>query len=280
MDGTGWRYGFSAYASHDSDAFGAKCLRLLADGFEAMEVFAIGDAVPPAFFDAYTEAIARVRAQAPVRLSVHLPTTDCNPLARNRRVRRGAIDSQRAGLEWAARIGAELAVLHLGSAPPRRPSPPGTSAADHYGPAWAVAIEVLGELTAEAARTGIRLTVENLIGPGEVAAHPDYLLDLLAGAEMGAVDVTCDLSHALLAGWDPGDFIRRVGPRLRHIHANDTDGQGDRHWPLGRGVLDLAPAVRAAREAGFAGTWLLEVDAPVEVLLANRAAVAAIAAAP
>lgn len=270
---SGWRYGFSAYASADSEAFCQKCLTLLGRGFGAMEVFAIGDAVSGEFFSRYTQAIERVRTQSAARLSVHLPTTDCNPLSRNRRVRRGAIDSQRAGLEWAAAIGAELAVLHLGSAPPRPASVAGVGAAQHFGPSWDVAREVLAELAGYAAGLGVALSVENLIGPAEVAADPGHLLELLDGPGMAGVGITVDISHAHLAGWDPAAFLRRTGARVRHIHANDTDGQGDRHWPLGRGVIALRPAVATLQALGFGGTWLFEVDAPVDVLVANRALV-------
>lgn len=242
-----------------------------------MEVFAIGDAVSPARLDAYSRAIRHVREQSGARLSVHLPTTDCNPLARNRRVARAAVDSQRAGLEWAAEIGARTAVLHLGSVSGLQPSPAGTTAQDHFGAAWERARAVLAELAACARSQGITLTVENLIGASEVATLAEHLLALVDGPDLGEVGITVDLSHAVLSGEDPGALIAAVAPRLRHVHANDTDGVADRHWPLGQGVVPLAAAVDALTRADFAGTLVLEIDSPADVLLANRELVARLA---
>lgn len=274
--GARWRYGFSAYPHPEAEAFRTKCLTLLRGGFAAMEVFAVGDVVDPEAFARYTEAIRGVVAASRAHLSVHLPTTDCNPLSRNRRVRQGALESQKAGIAWAGALGAELAVLHLGSTAVRTQTPSGP-ASTYFGGAWDLARSVLRELAHCAEEAGLALTVENLIGAGDVPTHPDHLLDLLDDPGTAGVGVTVDLSHALLAGWEPADYLRRVAPRVRHVHANDTDGQADRHWPLGEGRLAWRQAVAALREIGFPGTLLLEVDAPAEVLGANRAGIAAAA---
>ncbi len=272
-----WRYGFSAYGM-PPEHFRTKALDLWNRGFRALEVFAVGDAVTPEVFGRYTEAIGGVRDETGFAISVHLPTTDCNPLARNRRVARGAVDSQRAGLEWAGSLGAKLAVLHLGSATARPAQPAGPSGPEYFGRSWEQARAVLRELAEAADVAGVTLTVENLIGPSELATRPAHMLELLDHPDLEGVGLTVDLSHAQLSGWDPAEFLRIVAPRLRHVHANDTDGQGDRHWPLGRGQLALGPVMAELRRLGFAGTLLLEVDAPPEELDHNRGLCEALAA--
>lgn len=264
-----WRYGFSAYPNLDRDAFVHRCQSLLASGFSALEAFAVGDVMDPVPFAHYTEAIAQVVRDTGASLSVHLPTTDVNPLSRNRRVRRAAIDSQRAGLRWAAELGASLCVLHLGQAPAVFGDPNAVGAV-RFGPFWGLAVEVLAELNGCAHEHGVLLTIENLIAPREVAASADRLLELVDQPGCAGVGITVDLSHALLAGGGVGDFVRAIGTRLAHVHVNDTDGQMDRHWALGTGQLRLPAAVPELGRLGFHGTLVLEIDGPVETLQDSR----------
>ncbi len=263
MTRTAWRYGFSAYPNLPPEALRARCLRLLGSGFSSMEAMAAGDLLPEAEFHAYAETLRALAAETGAGLSVHLPTTDVNPLARNRRVRDASVEAQHAGLTWAAEIGATLAVLHPGQA-----GGASGQAAIRSGPAWAQACDLLQDLSAHGRRLGVELTVENLIGPREVVSDPDLLLEL---CEAVGLQATVDFSHALLAGGEPADFTRRVGRRLRHVHLNDTDGAADRHWPLGRGVLPVAECAAALTATGFTGTVVLEMDGPAEVVADSRA---------
>ncbi len=270
-----WTYGFSAYANLPPEAFRRRCLGLLAGGFGALEVFAVGDIIDATTFDLYTEAIGAVVAESGASLSVHLPTTDVNPLARNRRVAQASLESQKAAIAWAGQIGATLAVLHLGSAPGVLGSPQGRGD-ERFGRFWKLSQTTLADLAACARSHRVHLTIENLIGPREVAASPDLLTELLETPGCEDVGLTVDLSHALLGGYDVAAFVRQVAPRLWHVHANDTDRQGDRHWPLGQGQLPLAQAVDALRAVGFAGTFLLEIDGPAELLQRSRQTVEAL----
>lgn len=57
-----------------------------------------------------------------------------------------------------------------------------------------------------------------------------------------AVAVSIDTGHAHYAhgstGAPPVDFYVRVaGDRLQHVHLQDADGYGDRHWSLGEGNI-------------------------------------------
>jgi sugar phosphate isomerase/epimerase len=264
-----WRYGFSAYPNLEREAFLRRCQSLFASGFSALEAFAVGDVMAPVPFAQYSEAVSHVVCDTGAMLSVHLPTTDVNPLARNRRVRRASIDSQRAGIRWAGQLGASLCVLHLGQVPAVFGDPQAVGAV-RFGEFWGIAAEVLAELQGCAREHGVLLTVENLIGPREVAASADRLLELLAQPGCEGVGITVDLSHALLAGSPVGDFVRAIGTRLCHVHANDTDGQTDRHWALGTGQLRLPSALRELRLLGFAGTLVLEIDGSVETLKDSR----------
>jgi len=264
-----WTYGFSAYANLPPEPFVQRCLTLLGNGFGAMEVFAVGDMLEPTAFEQYSRSIAQVCSQIPVSLSVHLPTTDVNVLARNRRVAEASLESQRQAIRWAQSLGARLAVLHLGTAAGVSGSP-GAAGPQRFGRFWPQAQAALADLAACAQQSNVLLTIENLIGPAEVAASPDHLLALLESPGCQGVRLTVDLSHALLAGYALTDFLPEVSPSMVHIHANDTDLQGDRHWPLGQGVLPLREAADTLCTLGFSGTFLLEIDGPVDVLQNSR----------
>jgi sugar phosphate isomerase/epimerase len=263
MSATAWRYGFSVYPNLPPAALRERCLRILDAGFEWMEAMAAGDLLAEADFLAYGETLRAVAAETGAGLSVHLPTTDVNPLARNRRIRQASIEAQRAGLAWAAELGASLAVLHPGQV-----GGAADQAAIRSGPAWAQASGLLRELAACGRDLGVELTIENLIGPREVVSDPGLLVELCREVGLRA---TIDFSHALLAGHPPDAFTRQLAGLLRHVHLNDTDGASDRHWPLGRGVVPAAACAQALAEIGFDGVVVLEMDGPPEVVADSRA---------
>lgn len=104
----------------------------------------------------------------------------------------------------------------------------------------------------------------------EVAADAPLVPEVCEAVGQPPVEAAVDRSRALLAGAPPEVLTRQLAPRPCHVHANDTDGTADRHWPLGRGILRLQPCVAARVDCHFAGTGGLEMDGPVEVLGPSR----------
>src|SRR5690606_28481725 len=43
------------------------------------------------------------------------------------------------------------------------------------------------------------------------------------------------------------------------VHASDTEGGSDAHWPLGRGAIDWRRVLEVLEEAGYDGGFVLEV---------------------
>ena len=96
---------------------------------------------------------------------------------------------------------------------------------------------VLAPVVARAEALGVTLVFENCedMDPAERVA-------LAASFDTGAVAVSLDTGHAHYAhgatGAPPVDaFVRAAGARLAHVHVQDADGWGDRHWQIGRGTI-------------------------------------------
>src|SRR3546814_4149778 len=90
--------------------------------------------------------------------------------------------------------------------------------------------------------TGIAFAVENMYpwraskkrgmdvyAPGWDPSEEDY------------ANTTVDLSHAATAHSDPLEMVKRLGPRLRHLHLTDGSGSPkDEHLVPGRGTQPAA----------------------------------------
>ena len=74
-----------------------------------------------------------------------------------------------------------------------------------------------------------------------------------------------DTGHAALTG-TLAEWLSEPQANLRHVHLHDNGGRGhgDRHQPLGSGVVDVAPVLAAARAAG--ATIALELTNEADVV--------------
>ena len=72
--------------------------------------------------------------------------------------------------------------------------------------------------------------------------HPRPLLTLLDTIDASCVRMSIDVGHVyighLLGGPTPDQWVHEAGPRLAHVHLQDTDGDLDRHWPPGMGEIN------------------------------------------
>ena len=100
---------------------------------------------------------------------------------------------------------------------------------------------------------GVRIVVENM--PGVGFSHFGAPGDL----DLGGLGLILDTGHAAICG-TLHDFLREPHAELAHVHLHDNRGPadaGDPHLPLGRGVVDAAAVIRAARASG--ATVILEL---------------------
>jgi sugar phosphate isomerase/epimerase len=118
-----------------------------------------------------------------------------------------------------------------------------------------VLLEALGELAEHAAREGVWLALE------PINRYEDYMVNRLEQAvglaeeierELGldSVRVCADLFHMNIEEDDLVAAIRAAGPRIAHVHVDDTN----RLQP-GTGHMDFAAVFDALREVGY-DDWL------------------------
>jgi L-ribulose-5-phosphate 3-epimerase len=73
--------------------------------------------------------------------------------------------------------------------------------------------------------------------------------------------LTLDLGHCVCLEAEPvGDCIRRGAPRLVHVHAEDMRRGEHEHLPFGEGELDVAAALGALADVGYAGQVAVELS--------------------
>jgi len=161
-----------------------------------------------------------------------------------------AINRNRA--EFAARVGAEVLVLHL----PAMPTPEPAEAARR-------AVADVGRLLPACRELSVRLAIENLAGPAHTPALFDALFEAFAPDELG---FCYDSGHALLTD-EPG-LIARYADRLAATHLHDNDGWADQHRPPGEGVADWPMILGTIKRSRYAGTVNLEVHLPPDEDLA------------
>jgi sugar phosphate isomerase/epimerase len=123
----------------------------------------------------------------------------------------------------------------------------------------------LDTVVARAENQGVELVVENTTD-----RDPDQRTALIDSFASPAVRASVDTGHAHLAfgsqSGPPVDcFIRAAGARLAHVHLQDADGYGDRHWPIGEGTIAWPSVFHAIAALKRPPRLLLELRDPAGV---------------
>jgi sugar phosphate isomerase/epimerase len=210
-------------------------------GYDGVEVWAyqlLRDGVEPA-------ALGEQARSRGLLLTLHALSWDLNPSSHLDAIRDASIQALRQSVEMAARLGADLVVMH-----------PGHTTAP-YDPAetyWPRLVAAVREIADDGAARGVRIGVEHMEPrQGEyviAAADINYLVREVDRENVGAV---VDIAH-IPWGEDERAFIAQI-ERLIHVHLSDAD-EARLHLPLGQGARDLARALGALH--GFSGTVALE----------------------
>lgn len=129
-------------------------------------------------------------------------------------------------------------------------------------------LETFRALVTEAAPTGVRIAVENLIGyEGRRLAD---LLDLVPG-----LGVNLDSAHACANGESPAELARFFTGRIFGVHLSDSDGgAADLHLTPGRGIVDWPDLLAALRAAEYPGDFHMELPHERRTRLADTDAAA------
>lgn len=141
---------------------------------------------------------------------------------------------------------------------------------------WQDLATVLHTLADETIQAGHRLAFHP--HAATFVEAPDEVERLIAATDGARVGICLDVGHYLVGGGDPVEAIRRLGPRVTHVHLKDVDpvvlgdlrsgalrgfGRAVRarvFTELGAGVLDLLGCLRALADGGYAGWLMVEQD--------------------
>lgn len=249
----------------DLDRLLAELHRMGYDGVQLGDTFPTGD-----------ELVSLLRSHRMRLAEVYaaLPCTPAGPTP-------DALDRARARLRLADEAEGEVLVVALDGTPDRdaragRAVIPGTPGLSEEG--WKRLSQLLAEVADETQKAGHTAAFHP--HAGTYVETPDEVIRLLDVTEGTGMGICLDTGHDIVGGGDPLETLRRIGPRLSHLHLKDVDPrvltqmrreggfatavQRRIFAPLGSGVLDLAGVLTHLHRAGYAGWLMIEQDSTWE----------------
>jgi sugar phosphate isomerase/epimerase len=217
-------------------------------------------------------ALAAALTEAGVAPAVYDLT--CDFVTDDRSAHRREVERAREGLARAAGLGAGQVMVVPGQLKPA------------FTPTEArkLVVEGLRGCLDEAARLGLGLSLENLGYQAALCGRADHLEEICAavGPPLG---VTFDAGNFLFADEDPVAALRRLAPRVVHVHLKDWRPVAPRPGaarpvrdlegaPLGAGIVDLPAVVGELRRLGYGGLLSVEYEGPGDPREAVREGVA------
>jgi len=197
-------------------------------------------------------------------LSLHCPSIGNNISSHNPGQRRESTHQLKETIALAGELGGKVVTVHPGRVAFFRllsdndVSPYSLQAMK--GEAYRFLLDVLRECAHFAQERGVILCVENMGHLANDAIHTvEELRKLIDEVAHSSVGVTLDLGHSNISG-GISNSIQTLTPHIRHIHVSDNFGRESSHLELGKGNIDLRPAVDFLK--GFDGMIVLEVIDP------------------
>ncbi len=181
-----------------------------------------------------------VRKNGLVLENIHVPYDHCNDLwSENALDRTDIVNKHIAWLQDCARHNIPMMIIHVTDGP-KPPDP------NRFG------LNSLLQILEIAEEFDVAVAVEN-------TGSPAHLHSLFSGIESESLGFCYDTSHDWLHGAEKGESLQKFGHRLMATHFSDNDGQQDRHWLPGEGIVDWPRVAGALRSSSYTGTLTLEV---------------------
>ncbi len=104
---------------------------------------------------------------------------------------------------------------------------------------------------------GIYVAIHNH-GPGSRYPGVDSVVKAIQGHHE-RIGLCYDTGHGARAGDDIVEAVRKIGKRIYGVHLKDVNEQ-KRDVTIGTGVLDIRGFVKALKEVGFKGAFMIEYE--------------------
>ena len=193
---------------------------------------------------------AQSAGAAGLRFTVHGPFMRQEIWSANKNSRRAAVAAHERFIELAARIGAEVYVVH----------PDYTVKRTSYNPLVVSSLhDSFAQLREMQSEFKLKIAIENMPGVG----HSHFATPEL---DTCGLPICVDVGHANLSGCLPQMIARRD---IVHWHLQDNNGRGDDpHNAVGRGTVDWPLVLKRVHETVIErnATIVLEVGSDADVL--------------
>jgi sugar phosphate isomerase/epimerase len=208
-----------------------------------------------------------------LRLAIHARHRGVSFGAHDPAVRQRFVEELQATVRFAAVLGGDVVVAHVGEIMPAAGAPV-VDEQTARPQAFALALDSFARCAPVAADCGVRICVENVqLRPNEIITSFSDHLRLVDTLGHPAVVCALDTGHANVNGGIQA-CIEVFGPRLQHIHLHDNRGDKDEHLEVGKGVIPFADL--AAFLKNFGHLISLETRSPTDpqsAVLRSRAAI-------
>ena len=174
-----------------------------------------------------------------MRLAIHARHRGISFGAHDPTLRQRFVEELQATVQFAAALGGDVVVAHVGEIVPPVGAPP-IPEADLRRQAFEYALDSFARCAPVASDHGVRICVENVqLRPNEVITSFADHLRLVDSIGQPSVVCALDTGHAHVNG-GIHSAIKAFGPRLQHIHLHDNHGEKDEHLEVGKGTIPFA----------------------------------------
>lgn len=189
--------------------------------------------------------------------SVHAPFSYLNMASLDDKYREHSIRIIKKSIELCSELEGKIVIIHL------HPNAIFPNSKDCQQMVHKVE-ESIQELTFFAKRLGIQIAVENLpyLGGWDFGSKISDLVKLVEKINSDDLGLCLDTGH-IFVGRSDVSLSRNVlecGKHLIALHIQDTDGEEDRHWLPGEGIIDWSEFSRNLRSINYQGIFMLEVS--------------------
>lgn len=204
-----------------------------------------------AMWDEDAQVIKRRAGELGLRLTMHAPAEDLNPISLDAEIAAASRKSLEEALRIAVDLEAEVLAVHPGRL---------DEAGESFDEAWERMLDWIFELEQTASKLDLEIGLELMERlPLEIFMKPSDAARLMA-LPLERVGVTIDVAH-MNTHMDPVDYLARIEPKwIKHVHLADN-APWRVHLPLGEGQIDIGAVLTKLAEI-YRGIVSIEGSVP------------------